>query len=172
MNNIESAFFNNPLKDVDCRVFTRMLRTEGSVTISLCNFVGEGIIRAYNSYNHVDFQGHRTKVKVTGSNFYLVNTRINILQWILVKLGTCLVFKRIWNPVDFQGQRSRFPGQIWRVCKLSVHLQNIWMWPKRKQGQRKAWCISSPKNLTQWPIMNSKAQGDPILTKHIVTMQY
>jgi hypothetical protein len=25
------------------------------------------------------------------------------------------------------------------------------MWPKRKQGQRKAWCISSPKNLTQWP---------------------
>jgi hypothetical protein len=38
----------NPLKDVDSRVFTRMLRkdgrTDGSVTISLCNFVGEGII--------------------------------------------------------------------------------------------------------------------------------
>ena len=28
----------------------------------------------------------------------LVNTRINILQWILTKLGTYLVLKRIWNP--------------------------------------------------------------------------
>ena len=39
--------WSNPLKDVDSRVFTRMLRkdgrTDGSVTISLCNFVGEGI---------------------------------------------------------------------------------------------------------------------------------
>jgi len=25
-----------------------------------------------------------------------------------------LVFKRIWNPIDFQGQRSRSPGQIVR----------------------------------------------------------
>ena len=39
------------MKDVDSRVFTRMLRkegrqdgrTDGSVTISLCNFAGEGI---------------------------------------------------------------------------------------------------------------------------------
>jgi hypothetical protein len=44
-------FGQNPLKDFDSRVFTRMLRkegrkdgsTDGSVTISLCNFVGEGI---------------------------------------------------------------------------------------------------------------------------------
>ena len=42
----------------------------------------------------------------------LVNTRINILQWILTKLGTYLVLKRIWNPIDFQVQRS--PGQIFR----------------------------------------------------------
>ena len=46
----------NPLKDVDFRVFTRILRkdewterrkdgrTDGSVTISFRNFVGEGII--------------------------------------------------------------------------------------------------------------------------------
>jgi hypothetical protein len=34
-------------------VFTRMLRTKGSVTISLCNFVGEGIIRTYNSYINI-----------------------------------------------------------------------------------------------------------------------
>ena len=37
----------NPLKDVDSRVFTRMLRKDGSVTISLCSFVGEGIIKEY-----------------------------------------------------------------------------------------------------------------------------
>jgi hypothetical protein len=38
-------FGQNPLKDVDPRVFTRMLRKDGSVTISLRNFVGEGIIK-------------------------------------------------------------------------------------------------------------------------------
>jgi len=32
------------LKDVDSRVFTKMLRKDGRVTISLCNFVGKGII--------------------------------------------------------------------------------------------------------------------------------
>ena len=40
------------------------------------------------------------------------HSRINILQWILTKLGTYLVLKRIWNPIDFLGQRSRSPGQI------------------------------------------------------------
>jgi hypothetical protein len=42
----------NPLKEVDSRVFTRMLWkegrtdrwTDGSIIISHCNFVGEGII--------------------------------------------------------------------------------------------------------------------------------
>jgi hypothetical protein len=38
------------------------------------------------------------------------HSRINILQWILTKLGTYLVLKRIWNPIDFLGQRS--PDQI------------------------------------------------------------
>ena len=40
------------------------------------------------------------------------HSRINILQWILTKHGTYLVLKRIWNAIDFQGQRSRSPGQI------------------------------------------------------------
>ena len=35
------------------------------------------------------------------------HSRINILQWILTKLGTYLVLKRIWNPNDFQGHRSK-----------------------------------------------------------------
>ena len=33
------------------------------------------------------------------------------LQWILTKLGTYimyLVLKRIWNPIDCQGQKSNF----------------------------------------------------------------
>ena len=31
------------------------------------------------------------------------------------QLGTYLVLKRIWkNPIDFLGQRSRSPGQIFR----------------------------------------------------------
>ena len=34
------------------------------------------------------------------------HSRINILQWILTKLGTYLVLKRIWNPIDFQVHRS------------------------------------------------------------------
>jgi hypothetical protein len=36
------------------------------------------------------------------------HSRINILQWILTKLGTYLVLQIIWNPIDFQGQRSNF----------------------------------------------------------------
>jgi hypothetical protein len=40
------------------------------------------------------------------------HSRINILQWILTKLGTYIVLTRVWNPIDFQGQRSRSPGQI------------------------------------------------------------
>ena len=40
------------------------------------------------------------------------HSRINIIQWILTKLGTYLVLRRIWNPIDFPGQRSRSPGQI------------------------------------------------------------
>jgi carbamoylphosphate synthase small subunit len=45
-----TKFGQNPLKDVDSRVFTRMLRKDGrkdgSVNISLYNFVGEEIIKS------------------------------------------------------------------------------------------------------------------------------
>jgi hypothetical protein len=36
------------------------------------------------------------------------HSRINILQWILTKLGTYVVLKKIWNPIDFQGHRVKF----------------------------------------------------------------
>jgi hypothetical protein len=52
-------------------------RTDGSVTISPRNFVGGE------------------------------HSRINILQWMLTKLGIYLVLGRIWNPIDFPGHRSK-----------------------------------------------------------------
>jgi hypothetical protein len=41
----------------------------------------------------------------------------NIRQWILTKLGTYLVLRRVWNPVEFKviGQRSRSLGNIFTV---------------------------------------------------------
>jgi hypothetical protein len=42
--------WSNPLKDVDPRVFTRIV-TDGRVTISPRNFVGEGIIKLIASVN-------------------------------------------------------------------------------------------------------------------------
>ena len=35
------------------------------------------------------------------------HSRINILQWILTKLGTYLVLKKIWNSIDFQDHRLK-----------------------------------------------------------------
>jgi hypothetical protein len=34
--------------------------------------------------------------------------------WILTKPGTFLDLKKIWNPIDFQGQRARSQGLIFR----------------------------------------------------------
>ena len=48
------------MKDVDPRVFTRMLqkegRTDGSVTISLRNFVGEGITKGFAERSMIGLQ--------------------------------------------------------------------------------------------------------------------
>ena len=63
-------------------------------------------------WNPIYVQGHRVKFI---PHSILVNTlRINILLWILTKLGTYLDLKRIWNRIDFQGQRSRSQGLIFR----------------------------------------------------------
>ena len=68
------------------------------------------------------------------------HSRINILQWILTKLGTYLVLKRIWNPNDFQGQRSRSPDQFfYRITLKDVdsceHSRiNILQWILTKLG--------------------------------------
>jgi hypothetical protein len=49
-------------------------------------------------------------------------SRINILQWILTNLGTYLDIKRIWKPIDFQGQRSRSQGYIIHYSLLIINL--------------------------------------------------
>jgi hypothetical protein len=49
------------------------------------------------------------------------HSRINVLQWILTKLGTYLVLKRILNPIDFQGHRSKVNvtgSNFYRVTSL------------------------------------------------------
>jgi hypothetical protein len=61
------------------------------------------------------------------------HSRINILQWILTKLDTYIVLRRVWNPIDFQGQRSR--GQIFTAqhpCEQSRI--NILQWILTKLG--------------------------------------
>jgi hypothetical protein len=48
-------------------------------------------------------------------------SRINILQWILTKLGTYLVLKRIWNHIDFQGCMSKINvigSNVYRITSL------------------------------------------------------
>ena len=64
--------WSKSLTDVDSRVFTRMLqkdgRTEGSVTISLRNFVGEGIIMLRTQYIPTTIQllaGLESKKKIS-----------------------------------------------------------------------------------------------------------
>ena len=76
-------------------------------------------------------QGHR--VKFLQCNI-LVNTRINILQWILTKLGTYLVLKIIWNLLIFkvkgQGHQVKF-----LPCNILVNTRiNILQWIVTKLG--------------------------------------
>jgi hypothetical protein len=58
------------------------------------------------------------------------HSRINILQWILTKLGTYLVLTRIWNPVDFQGQSHRvkyLPHNILVNTLESTSFNGVWL---------------------------------------------
>ena len=57
-------------------------------------------------------KGYSNAIPSVRPSYPCEHSRINILQWILTKLGTYLVLKRIWNPIDFQRQRSRSPVQI------------------------------------------------------------
>jgi hypothetical protein len=74
-------------------------------------------------------------------------SRINTLQWILTKLGTYLVLRRIWNPIDFLGHRDSpkyVPSLVnihWRMlileCSQGCYAVKIWpldFWPWKSIG--------------------------------------
>jgi hypothetical protein len=73
-----TKFSQNPLKDVDSRVFTRMWRTDGrkdgSVTISLRNFVGKGIIKT--NFKQIT----RIELKLTNLLQYSQNLSISTIE--------------------------------------------------------------------------------------------
>jgi hypothetical protein len=100
-----------------------------TIILSLCNYKRDFLYLSRNSYfvllgsNCVHIQKRlfyplANEVAKGYSNATVrpshpcEHSRINILQWILTKLGTYLVLTRVWNPIDFQGQKSRSPGQI------------------------------------------------------------
>ena len=56
------------------------------------------------------------------------HSRINILQWILTKLGTYLVLMRIWNPIDFLGHQVKFlPHNILVNTLESTFFNGFWL---------------------------------------------
>ena len=75
-----TKFGQNPLKDVDSRVFTRMLRKDGqtdvSITISLRNFVGRRIIMSVRAFDI--FQAYHYFTIYRGY-FFLKFEQFNIL---------------------------------------------------------------------------------------------
>jgi hypothetical protein len=56
----------------------------------------------------------------------MIFSRINILQWILTKLGTYLDLKRIWNLIDFQifrrGDAPRFALPLLNLDKKNYYM--------------------------------------------------
>jgi hypothetical protein len=73
-----TKFSQNPLKDVDTRVFTRMWwtdgRKDGSVTLSLRNFVGKGIIKT--NFKQIT----RIELKLTNLLQYSQNLSISTIE--------------------------------------------------------------------------------------------
>jgi hypothetical protein len=58
----------------------------------------------------------------------------SIVQWIFINLGTYIVLRRVWNPIDFQGEKSR--GQLLTAQHPCEHSRiNILQWILNKLGQ-------------------------------------
>ena len=67
-------------------------------------------------------RGASPRLKIWCGGPWPLTLKINILQWILTKLGTCLVLKRIWNPIDFQGHCVKFFGRGYATLCVAVVL--------------------------------------------------
>jgi hypothetical protein len=55
-------------------------------------------------------QGYRALVIETSQDFNI----FQVYHYFTIYRRQLLLTKRIWNPIDFLGQRSRSPGQIFR----------------------------------------------------------
>ena len=62
------------------------------------------------------------------------HSRINILQLILTKLGTSLILRRVWNPIDLQGHTK---------CRSKVKVRGSNVYP-----------VNSRINILQWILTN------------------
>ena len=94
-----------------------------------------GIVKTYYPLVNEVAKGYSNPSVRPSFRNILVNTlRIKILQWILTKLGTYLVLKRICNPIDFQGHRSMVKvtgSNFYHVTSLwtleSISLNGFWL---------------------------------------------
>jgi hypothetical protein len=66
----------------------------------------------------------------------------NILQWILTKLGTYLVLRRVWNSVEFQCHRSKVKVTGYVQSLVKIHWRMLILAFTRMLHGNK---------LTQWP---------------------
>jgi hypothetical protein len=88
----------------------------------------------------------RSKVKIRGSNFYLVNIRMNILQWILLKLGKYLCPSENLKPYWFSRSKVKVTGSTFLPRNILVNTRiNILQWILIKLGTylvlRRVWNI-------------------------------
>ena len=77
------------------------------------------LFSSWYSWNIVHLMLNNNHSCITMNIYYPLANEVakgysNATVRILTKLGAYLVLKRIWNPIDFQGQRSRSLGQVFR----------------------------------------------------------
>jgi hypothetical protein len=83
-------------------------------------------------------QGCYTVTNLPSDQHPCEHSRINILQWILTKLGTYIVLRRVWNSIDFQGQGVKGQGHL--VNLLPCNILDSRVFTRMLRG----------KNLTRW----------------------
>ena len=96
-----------------------------SITSTMtCFLTNRSLVYFYHLANEVAKGYSNATVRPSFRKHPCEHSRINVLQWILIKLGTYLVLKRIWNPIDFQGHRSKVKGQGHQVKFLGEGIRH------------------------------------------------
>jgi hypothetical protein len=93
-----------------------------SITSTMtCFLTNRSLVYFYHLANEVAKGYSNATVRPSFRKHPCEHSRINVLQWILIKLGTYLVLKRIWNPIDFQGHRSKV-----KVTRMYIFITTWW----------------------------------------------